>query len=68
MYVALRAGGVAQVIEPLPSKCEALSSNSSTAKKNATPLYEHLPSECGSFVVTDEPTATLLSLKVHGLH
>jgi hypothetical protein len=28
-----RAGGVAQVIEYLSSKCEALSSNSSTAKK-----------------------------------
>jgi hypothetical protein len=28
-----RAGGVAQVIECLPSKCEALSSNPSTEKK-----------------------------------
>jgi hypothetical protein len=28
-----RAGGVAQVVEYPPSKCEALSSNSSTAKK-----------------------------------
>jgi hypothetical protein len=30
-----KAGGVAQVIEHLPSKYEALSSTSSTAKKNA---------------------------------
>jgi hypothetical protein len=28
-----RASGVTQVIECLPSKCEALSSNPSTAKK-----------------------------------
>jgi hypothetical protein len=28
-----RAGGVTQAIEPLPSKCEVLSSNSSTTKK-----------------------------------
>jgi hypothetical protein len=28
-----RTGGVAQMIECLPSKCKALSSNSSTAKK-----------------------------------
>jgi hypothetical protein len=28
-----RAGGVAQVVELLPSKCEALSSNPNTAKK-----------------------------------
>jgi hypothetical protein len=27
------AGGVAEVVERLPSKCEALSSNPSTAKK-----------------------------------
>jgi hypothetical protein len=29
-----RAGGVAQAVECLPSKCEALNSNPSTAKKN----------------------------------
>jgi hypothetical protein len=29
----LRAGGVAQVVEHLPSKCEALSSNHSVNKK-----------------------------------
>jgi hypothetical protein len=28
-----RAGGVTQVVEHLPHKCEALSSNPSTAKK-----------------------------------
>jgi hypothetical protein len=30
---AKRAGGVAQVVEPLPSKCKALSSNPKTKKK-----------------------------------
>jgi hypothetical protein len=30
---AKRAGGVAQVVECLPCKCKALSSNPSTAKK-----------------------------------
>jgi hypothetical protein len=29
----IRAGGVAQVIDCLPGKCEVLSSNSSTAKQ-----------------------------------
>jgi hypothetical protein len=29
----MRAGEVSQVVEHLPSKCEALSSNPSTAKK-----------------------------------
>jgi hypothetical protein len=29
-----RAGGVAQAVEHLPSKCEALSSSPSTAKVN----------------------------------
>jgi hypothetical protein len=32
-YVPLRAGGVAQVIEPLPSKGEALNSSPRNAKK-----------------------------------
>jgi hypothetical protein len=31
---ALRAGSTSQVMEHLPSKCKALSSNPSTAKKN----------------------------------
>jgi hypothetical protein len=31
--INLGAGGVAQVVEYLPSKCEALSSNSNTTKK-----------------------------------
>jgi hypothetical protein len=31
---ARRAGGVTQAVARLPSKCEALSSNPSTAKKN----------------------------------
>jgi hypothetical protein len=29
-----KPGGMAQVVESLPSKCEALSSNSSTAQKD----------------------------------
>jgi hypothetical protein len=29
----LQSGGVAHIIEPLPSKCKALSSNTNTAKK-----------------------------------
>jgi hypothetical protein len=36
-----RAGVVAQVVEHLPSKCEALSSNSSTAQKiNKISIYK----------------------------
>jgi hypothetical protein len=36
-----RAGGVGQAIELLPSKCEVLSSNPSTAKKKKT-FKKHL--------------------------
>jgi hypothetical protein len=32
-YFYIRAGRVAQVVEALPKKCEALSSNSSVAKQ-----------------------------------
>jgi hypothetical protein len=33
-----RAGGMAQAVERLPSKCKALSSNPSTAKKKSLSL------------------------------
>jgi hypothetical protein len=36
-----RAGGVAQMIACLPSKCEALTSNPSTAKKEKEKKLQH---------------------------
>jgi hypothetical protein len=39
---AKRAGGVAQVVEPLPSKCKALSSNPKTKKKKKKERKEKL--------------------------
>jgi hypothetical protein len=37
-----RAGGVVQVVEDLPSKCETLSSNASTKKKNKKKLNSNM--------------------------
>jgi hypothetical protein len=39
LYVIYGIGRVAQVVEQLPSKCKALSSNFSNAKKKKKDLY-----------------------------
>jgi hypothetical protein len=38
----IRAGGVAKVVEWVPSKCEALSSNPITAKKENNRIIPHI--------------------------
>jgi hypothetical protein len=47
---AKRGGGVAQVIECLPTKCKALSSNPRTAKTNYSGHNNHFHFACPSIM------------------
>jgi hypothetical protein len=51
---------MAEVVQCLPSKCKALSSNTSTAKKNKRDIYIHLYTYSGP--TPRDPDLTALGL------